>query len=75
MTVPYKLEGTFVVPLAHENLVGRVLEVGNEIGEISKPEVGLEYIEYIVECSSGSAAPEGIHRGFMVIARWVLLEH
>ena len=75
MAVPCKLEGTFIVPLAHDNLGGCVLEVADEIEKISRPKVSLENIEYILESSSRVFAPEGIHRGVMGIARWDLLEH
>ena len=75
MAVPCKLEGTFIVPLAYENLGGRVLEVADKIERISWPRVSLENTEYIVESSPRVFAPKGIRRGVMGIDRWVLVEH
>ena len=75
MAVPCKLEGTFIVPLAHDNLGGCVPEVAGEIEKIAWPKVSLENTEYIVESPSRVFAPEGIHRCVMGTAHWVLLEH
>ena len=75
MTVPYELEGTFIVPLAHNNLGGCVPEVAGEIEKISRSKVSLENTEYIVESPSSVFASEGIHHCVMGTAHWVLLEH
>ena len=75
ITVSYRLEGAFVVLLAHENLVGRVLEVVKEAVKIFQLKVGLKDIEYKFESSSGSLLARGLHRGCIANARWVLVEH
>ena len=72
--VPNKLEGTFVLPLVHEDLVGRLLEVADQFLTMSRPRVGLEDIEYKENSSSRFLVPGGIHRNFMAISRWILLE-
>lgn len=54
ITVPYKLEGAFIVLLAHENLVGRALEVADEALKTFQPNVGQKDIEYRFESSSRS---------------------
>ena len=72
--VPYKLEGAFVVLLAHENLVGHVVEIANELVTVSRRKGGLEDIEYKIKSSFDFPALRGIYRGFIVIARGVLLE-
>ena len=52
-SVPHKLEGAFVVLLAHENLVGRVLEVAYKLVVTYKR-------------SSRFLTPGRIRRGFIV---------
>jgi len=52
MVVSQKLEGALIAPLAHENLVGRVLKVADEIGKNSPPKVSPKDIRYIVDSSS-----------------------
>src|SRR5258706_873717 len=63
--VPCDLEGAFVVLLAHENLVGHILEVAYELVKISWTKVGLEDIEYRFESFFRSG---GIHRGYIVFS-------
>src|SRR5258706_4585698 len=70
--VPYELEGMFVVLLAHQNFVGRVLE---EINQVSWRNVVHEDIECKVENAFRLLAPEGIHCGFIANSRRVYLEH
>lgn len=69
--VPYKLEGTLVVLLANENLVGRLAD---EIEEISRPKVGLEDTEYKFESSNRFPVAGRIHSGSIATAIWNLLK-
>ena len=69
-----KLEGLFIVLLAYEDLVDRVLEVADQLLTMSRPRVGLEDIEYKVKSSSRFLVPGGNHRNVMAISRWIHLE-
>src|SRR5258706_4143363 len=72
--VPDKLEGAFVVLLAYEDLVGRVLEVADELLAMSRTKVGLEDIEYRVKGSPWVPVRGGSYRDFMANSRSDLLE-
>ena len=72
--VPYKFECTFVVLSAHEDFDSCVFEVADKLVTMSRPNVGLESIEYKYKRSPGLLVPGAIPRGFMLIARWILLE-
>ena len=67
--VPDKLEGTFVVLLTYEDLVGRVLEVADELLTMSRPKVGLEDIEEKAKGYPWFLVFGGTHRNFMAISR------
>jgi len=66
--VPDKLEGTFIVLLAHGSLVNRVVE----IHELSRSKFDLKSIQYNDERSSMILDPEGSGRGVIPNALWVL---
>ena len=72
--VPDKLEGTFVVPLAYDDLVGRVLEVADELSTTSRTKVSLEDVEYKFKGSPWLLIAGGIYRNFMAISRRAFLE-
>jgi len=67
--VPYKLGGVFIVLLAHESLVGHVLEVADELVAMSRMGFGTDYIEHKPVGSSRLLALGGIHRHAIVVAR------
>ena len=67
--VPYKLGGVLIVLLAHEDLVGHVLEVADELVAMSRMRFGTDYIDDKPVGSSRLLALGGIHRRSIVIAR------
>ena len=69
--VPDKLESTFGVLLAHNDLFGCLFEVA----DVLRSKVGLEDSEYKVKSLFGFLASGGMLRDFVAIARRVLLEH
>ena len=69
--VPDKLESTFGVLLAHNDLLGCLFEVANVLWS----KVGLEDSEYKVKSLFGFLASAGMPRDFEAIACRVLLEH
>jgi len=60
--VPYKLGGVFIVLLPHENLVGHVLEVTDELVAMARIIFGTEDTEYKSLGSSRLLSLGGIHR-------------